>query len=342
MQWVFLLLILHGCRYNRSRIPKSKSSLSPKKGSMNILFNLKGTIDSRYLNKFPNLLQNCFFIVTVHCHCSYSQPRLDSGSLKLSLSEVLSSNLSSIWIFYTTWIYIKVTLFCKTFKNHMGKDNANLVYFLSLRNWGSYVKSGFCQELSWDERVAELADLSPDSPYNMSPGQRLVILSLLLLLLFLSIYYPSIPPSTPCTPLKPLSRLQDLPPVWRQKAMCGLGTSLQTLYQVDEEEAGPLILPKPLSQGWLVEKNRAQPKLCLRKKFWNNLIPDHDGSIIFHIGFQNQWYPNILKVVQWPLWITVLSHSKDFVVFLFLDTFHIQSSPCRIQGHLVPPVRNSF
>ena len=29
-------------------------------------------------------------------------------------------------------------------------------------------------------------------------------------------------------------------------------TALQTLYQVEEEEAGSLVLPKPLCEGWLV------------------------------------------------------------------------------------------
>ena len=33
---------------------------------------------------------------------------------------------------------------------------------------------------------------------------------------------------------------------------------------------------------------------------------------------------------------------KDFVVFLFLDTFRFQWPPYRIKGRSVPPVRNSF
>ena len=40
--------------------------------------------------------------------------------------------------------------------------------------------------------------------------------------------------------------------------------------------------------------------------------------------------------------MTFLLNSKDFVVFLFLDTFRIQSPPCHIQGHSVPPVSNVF
>ena len=124
------------------------------------------------------------------------------------------------------------------------------------RNWCSYVKSGFCQELSSDERVADPADLDPDCPlYNMSPGQRLTILSLLLFLLFLSLYHPPIAPvlpSTLCPSLEPLSSLRDLAAVWRHAPMCGVGLSLKTLYKVEEEEAGSLILPKPLLEGWLV------------------------------------------------------------------------------------------
>ena len=34
--------------------------------------------------------------------------------------------------------------------------------------------------------------------------------------------------------------------------MCGVGLTLKNLYKVEEEEAGSLILPKPLLEGWLV------------------------------------------------------------------------------------------
>ena len=73
----------------------------------------------------------------------------------------------------------------------------------------------------------------------MSPaGHRLTILSLLLFLLFLSLY-PPISPSTPGAPLKPISSLHDLAAIWRQeKPLCEVGDILQTLYQIDEEEAG--------------------------------------------------------------------------------------------------------
>ena len=34
-------------------------------------------------------------------------------------------------------------------------------------------------------------------------------------------------------------------------------TALQNLCQVDEEEAGSLVLPKPLSEGWLVKMEQS-------------------------------------------------------------------------------------
>merc|ERR1719239_582566 len=83
----------------------------------------------------------------------------------------------------------------------------------------------------------------------MSPaGHRLTILSLLLFLLFLSLY-PPIPPSTPCAPLKPMVSLHDLVAIWRQeKPLCEVGDTLHTLYQIEEEEAGHLVIPKPLQE----------------------------------------------------------------------------------------------
>ena len=83
----------------------------------------------------------------------------------------------------------------------------------------------------------------------MCPGKRLPILfAFLLILLIFYLPQPPIFPIAPCEPLKPLSRLQDLAEVWRQsEQICGeIGASLRTLYQVEQEEAGRLVLPKPL------------------------------------------------------------------------------------------------
>jgi len=91
----------------------------------------------------------------------------------------------------------------------------------------------------------------------MCPGKRLPILfAFLLPLLIFYLHQPPILPTAPCEPLKPLSRLQDLAEVWRQsEQICGeIGASLRTLYQVEQEEAGRLVLPKPLQdlvQQWV-------------------------------------------------------------------------------------------
>ena len=88
----------------------------------------------------------------------------------------------------------------------------------------------------------------------MCPGKRLPILfAFLLPLLIFYLHQPPILPTAPCEPLKPLSRLQDLAEVWRQsEQICGeIGASLRTLYQVEQEEAGRLVLPKPLLEGGL-------------------------------------------------------------------------------------------
>ena len=88
----------------------------------------------------------------------------------------------------------------------------------------------------------------------MCPGKRLPILfAFLFPLLIFYLHQPPIFPTAPCEPLKPLSRLQDLAEVWRQsEQICGeIGASLRTLYQVEQEEAGRLVLPKPLLEGGL-------------------------------------------------------------------------------------------
>ena len=88
----------------------------------------------------------------------------------------------------------------------------------------------------------------------MCPGKRLPILfAFLLPLLIFYLHQPPILPTARCEPLKPLSRLQDLAEVWRQsEQICGeIGASLRTLYQVEQEEAGRLVLPKPLLEGGL-------------------------------------------------------------------------------------------
>ena len=88
----------------------------------------------------------------------------------------------------------------------------------------------------------------------MCPGKRLPILfAFLFPLLIFYLHQPPILPTAPCEPLKPLSRLQDLAEVWRQsEQICGeIGASLRTLYQVEQEEAGRLVLPKPLLEGGL-------------------------------------------------------------------------------------------
>ena len=65
-------------------------------------------------------------------------------------------------------------------------------------------------------------------------------------------------------------------------------TALQTLYQVDEEEAGSLVLSKPLCEGWLVHKKPkngtelSSDKKCLE-------IVSFLTTITFHISFQNQF-----------------------------------------------------
>ena len=55
-------------------------------------------------------------------------------------------------------------------------------------------------------------------------------------------------PSVPCTPLKPLTSLDDLAADGEDKPVCGAGATLRALYKVDVNEAGPLILPIPVTR----------------------------------------------------------------------------------------------
>ena len=118
------------------------------------------------------------------------------------------------------------------------------------------MEGGFSEESSSDKKSCWLgrSHLYPHLLNNMCPGKRLPILfAFLLILLIFYLPQPPIFPIAPCEPLKPLSRLQDLAEVWRQsEQICGeIGASLRTLYQVEQEEAGRLVLPKPLLERGL-------------------------------------------------------------------------------------------